>query len=98
MARAINKSVKHKKWRLILFILENICKGFGVLSFGKNLSGKYSQKHLHHAKQSATDARKTHSNRIKKTNNQKKKNVEGTDDLTGDKITNKFTGASRTST
>ena len=50
-------------------------KGYGFLSFPKNmdkyigkniiknLSGKYSQTHLHHAKKSATDAIKTFSKR-----------------------------------
>ena len=46
--------------------------GYGFLSFaknrskstGKNLSSKYSQKPIDHAKQSATDALKTSSKRV----------------------------------
>ena len=56
-------------------------------NIGKNinkiLSGKYGQKLLNHAKQSATDAIKTSSKRfIQKT-------AEATDDLIGNKIANR---------
>ena len=59
-------------------------KGYAFLSFAKkvsensgknitkNLSGKYSQKPLGHAKQSATDTLETISKRVLKKNNKKK--------------------------
>ena len=51
----------------------------------KNLSGKYSQKPIDHAKQSTTDAFKTALKReIQKT-------AEATDDLTGKTIAGKIT-------
>ena len=57
----------------------------------KNLSGKYSQKLLDHAKQSATDACKTASKRaIQKT-------AEATGDLTVNRIANKITKVSKNS-
>ena len=72
-------------------------KRYGFLSFAKymgksigkhmskTLSGKYSQKRLNHAKQSATDAFKTVSKRsIQKTE-------ETNSDLIGNKIANKIT-------
>ena len=49
-------------------------------TISKKLSGKYSQKLLDHAKQSATDALKTSSKRIIQ------KRAEETGDLTGNKI------------
>ena len=52
-------------------IAKNICK---------SLSGKYSQKHLDHAKQFATDALKTNSKKVIS------KTVEATGDLIGNKI------------
>ena len=52
-------------------IAKNICK---------SLSGKYSQKHLDHDKQFATDALKTNSKKVIW------KTVEATGDLIGDKI------------
>ena len=71
-------------------------KGYGFLSFdknmatnigkniSKNLSGKYSQKLLDHAKESATDARKTTSRReIQKT-------PEASGDFIGNKIPKKL--------
>ena len=51
----------------------------------KTLSGKYSQKRLHHAKESATDALKATS----------KKAVQKTAEATGDLIGNKIRGGSR---
>ena len=64
-------------------------KGYGFLSFaknmGKSLSSKYGQKLLDSTKKSTTDAIKTASRRaIQKT-------VEATADLTGDKIADKTT-------
>ena len=64
-------------------------KGYGFLSFaknmGKSLSNKYGQKLLDSAKKSTTDAMKTASKEaIQKT-------AEATGDLTGNKIDNKIT-------
>ena len=66
-------------------------KSYGFLSFAKvwvkidkseskKLSGKYSQKYLDHAKQSATDALKTSSERV----------IQKTADTTGALIRNKI--------
>ena len=71
-------------------------KGYGFLSFaknmGKSLSNKYSQKLLDSAKKSTTDAIKTASKRaIQKT-------AEATGDLIGNKITDKITIVSKKST
>ena len=78
-------------------------KGYGFLSFAKNngksisenirkcLSGKYSQKLLDHAKQSATDALKTSSKRL----NQKTPEAAG--DLIGNNIANRITKVSKNS-
>ena len=68
-------------------------KGYGFLSFakniGKNLSNKYSQKLLDTAKKSTTDAIKTASKRaIQKT-------AEATGDLIGNKIADKITSVSK---
>ena len=66
--------------------IKNICK-----SISKNLNGKYSQKLLDHAKQSATDALKTASKRaIQKTD-------EATSDLIGNKFADKITKMPRIS-
>ena len=70
-------------------------KGYGFLSFaknmGKNLSNKYSQKLLDTAKKSTTDAIKTASKRaIQKT-------AEATGDLIGNKIADKITSVSKKS-
>ena len=70
-------------------------KGYGFLSFGKNigknLSNKYGQKLLDSAKKSTTDAIKTASKRaIQKT-------AEATGDLIGNKIADKITTPSRKS-
>ena len=72
---------------------EIFVKGYGFLSsvknIGKNLSSKYSQEILDHAKQSATDAFKTASKReIQKT-------AEATGDLIRNKIANKGTNVSK---
>ena len=67
-------------------------KGYGLLSFtknmGKNLSDKYSQKLLDTAKKSTTDAIKTASKRAEKT-------AEATGDLIGNKIADKITSVSK---
>ena len=68
-------------------------KGYGFLSFaknmGKNLSNKYGQKLLDSAKKSTTDAIKTASKRaIQKT-------AEATGDLIGNKIADKITSISK---
>ena len=68
-------------------------KGYGFLSFakniGKNLINKYGQKLVDSAKKSATDALKTVSKRaIQKT-------AEPTGDLVGNKIVDKTTGVSK---
>ena len=63
-------------------------KGYGFLSFAKNMSNEYSQKLLDGAK-SRTDAIKTASKRaIQKT-------AEATGDLIGNDIANKITKASK---
>ena len=68
-------------------------KGYGFLSFakniGKNLSNKYGQNLLDSANESTTDAIKTSSKRaIQKT-------AEGTGDLIGNKIADKMTSVSK---
>ena len=68
-------------------------KGYGFLSFaknvGKSLSNKYGQKLLDSSKKSTTDAIKTASKKaIQKT-------AEATDDLIGNKIANKITSVSK---
>ena len=70
-------------------------KGYGFLSFaknmGKSLSNKYGQKLLDSAKKSTTDAIKTASKRaIQKT-------AEATGDLIGNKIDDKITSVSKKS-
>ena len=70
-------------------------KGYGFLSFAKNmrkiLSNKYGQKLLDSAKKSTTDAIKTASKRaIQKT-------AEATGDLIGNKIADKITSVSKKS-
>ena len=70
-------------------------KGYGVLSFARNIgmhaANKYSQKLVDTAKKSATDAIKTASKRaIQKT-------AEATGDLVGNKIADKITSASKKS-
>ena len=68
-------------------------KGYGFLSFaknmGKSLSNKYGQKLLDSAKKSTTDAIKTASKReIQKT-------AEATDDLIGNKIADNITSVAK---
>ena len=68
-------------------------KGYGFLSFaknmGKNLSNKYGQKRFDSAKKSTTDAIKTTSKKaIQKTE-------EATGDLTGNKIADKIISVSK---
>ena len=68
-------------------------KGYGFLSFaknmGKSLSNKYGQKLLDSAKKSTTDAIKTASKKaIQKT-------AEATGDLIGNKIADKITSVSK---
>ena len=77
-----------------------LVKGYGLLSiaknmvtnFGKNirqnLSGKYSQKRLDHAKKSVTNGLKTSSKRV---------TSEATGDLIGNKIANRITKVSKNS-
>ena len=70
-------------------------KGYGFLSFakniGKNLSNKYGKKNIDTAKKSTTDAIKTASKRaIQKT-------AEATGDLIGNKIADKITSISKKS-
>ena len=76
-------SVQSRDW---IFV-----KGYGFLSFAKNigwnLSSKYSQKLLDHV----ADALKTSSKRVIQ------KIAEATGDLIGNKIANKFTRVSKTS-
>ena len=60
-------------------------------NISNNLSGKYSQKLLDHAKQSATDTLKTDPERLIE------KAAEVTGDLIGNKIADKITIVSKTS-
>ena len=68
-------------------------KGYGFLSFaknmGKSLSNKYGQKLLDSAKKSTTDAIKT---ALKRAN---QKTAEATGDLIGNKIADKITSVSK---
>ena len=78
-------------------------KGYGFLSFAKNMGknigksisknliGKYGQKPLDHAKQSATDAIKTSSKRVIQ------KTAEATGDLIGNKTANRIIKLSKNS-
>ena len=70
-------------------------KGYGFLSFaknmGKNLSNKYSKKLIDTAKKSTTDAIKTASNRVIQ------KTAEATGDLIGNEIADKITNVSKKS-
>ena len=66
-------------------------KGYGFLSFAKNMSTKYGQKHFDTAKKSTTDAIKIASKRaIQKT-------AEAVRDLIGNKIADKKTSISKKS-
>ena len=62
-------------------------KGYGFLSFAKNMSNKYSRKRLDSAKKSTTDAIKTASKKVTQ------KTAEATDDLVRDKIADRITKA-----
>ena len=78
-------------------------KSYGFLSFAKNMGenigknisknliGKYGQKSLDHAKQSATDAIKTCSKRVIQ------KTAEATGDLIGNKTANRIIKLSKNS-
>ena len=70
-------------------------KGYGFLSFakniGKNLSNKYGQQFLDSAKKSTTDAIKTASKRAIQ------KRAKAAGDLVGNKIADKITSALKTS-
>ena len=72
--------------------LEIYIKGYGFLSFTKNISDKYSQKRLDSAKKSTTVVIKTAS----KTAIQKK-TLEATGYLISNKIADKITSASKSS-
>ena len=64
-------------------------KGYGFLSFARNMSNKYGQKFVDTATKSATDAIKTASKRaIQKT-------AEATGDMIGNKIADKITSVSK---
>ena len=64
-------------------------KGYGFLSFARNMSNKYGQKLIETAKKSATDAIKTASKRaIQKT-------AEATSDMIGNRIADKITSVSK---
>ena len=60
-------------------------------NISKTFSGKYSQKHYHHAKKSAADALKTFSYRIIQ------EIAEATGDLNGNKVTDGITKVSKNS-
>ena len=67
-------------------------KGYGFLSFARSMSNKYGNKLVDTAKKSAADAIKIASKRaIQKT-------AEASGDLVGNKIADKITSASKTST
>ena len=64
-------------------------KGYGFLSFARNMSNKYRQKLIETAKKSATYAIKTASKRaIQKT-------AEATSDMIGNRIADKITSVSK---
>ena len=67
-------------------------KGYGFMTFAKNLSNKYSQKIIDTAKKSATDAIKTASQRAMQ------KTAKATGGLVGNKIADKITSISKKST
>ena len=83
------------KYKNEIFNYRIFVKGYGFLSFaknmGKSLRNKYGQKLLDSATKSTTDATKTASKRaIQKT-------AEATRDLIGDKIADKITSVSKKS-
>ena len=63
-------------------------KGYGFLSFAKNMSNKYSQALLDSSKKSTADTIKTASKRVIQ------KTAEATSDLIGNKIADKITSVS----
>ena len=66
-------------------------KGYGIMSFARNMCNKYGKKLVDTATKSATDAIKTASKRaIQKT-------AEATSDLVGNKIADKITSVSKKS-
>ena len=69
--------------------LEIYVKGYGFLSFAKNMSDKYSQKCLYSGKKSTTDPIETAS---KKANQE---TAEATGDLIGNKIADKIASISK---
>ena len=73
-----------------LCFLLKLCAKILVINIIKNLSGKYSLEHLHHAKQSATDGFKTTSEK------NYLKIAESSDDI-GNKIANRITKISKMS-
>ena len=81
-------------WEInVIYELEIYVKGYGFLSFAKNivesLSNKYGQKRLDSTKKSTTDAIKTDSKRAIQITS------EATGDLIGNKIADKITNVSR---
>ena len=64
-------------------------KGYGFLSFARNLDNKYGQKLVHSAKKSATDALKIAAKRAIQ------KSAEATGDLAGNKVADKITSYSK---
>ena len=64
-------------------------KGYGFLSFAKNIGNKYGKKLFDTAKKSTTDAIKTASKKAFQ------KNAEATGDLIGNKIADKITSISK---
>ena len=64
-------------------------KGYGFLSFARNLNNKYGQKLVDSAKKSATDAFKIASKRVIQ------KTAEATGDLVGNTIGNEITSISK---
>ena len=64
-------------------------KGYGFLSFARNMSNKYGQKFVDTATKSATDAIKTASKRAIQ------KIAEATGDMIGNKIADKITSVSK---
>ena len=82
-------SIFVKGYRFLSFA-KNIGKNFSK-NINKNLSSKYSQKLLHHAEKSATDALKIASKRVIQ------KKAEAIGDLIRNKIADKTTKVSKTS-
>ena len=69
---------------------DRVCvKGYGFMSFARNMSNKYGKKLVDAAKKSTTDAIKTASKRAIQ------KNAEAAGGLIGNKIANKITSISK---